>query len=270
MNEIGYDVATIGNHEFDYGIDQLMKIAEKAEFPYICANFADAEGNPVFEAYTVKEVGGWKIGFVGAITPKTFTSSNPKNFKDAEGNYIYNFSEGNDGADLYAAIQTAVDETRRRREIQKRFNEEHGIEPKTIRKAVSDIMQYLSEDEEAQDAGKALLADDLGGMSKPELMRLIASLEESMALAADGMEFEAAARFRDQVVRRWGIFDFVGLDGFRLLGVVGFGFRLGSVVRVSDGDLEAFVLILGLRHYLSPFISKILSSSTLMRVPEAP
>ena len=98
------------------------------------------------------------------------------------------------------SIQTAVDETRRRREIQKRFNEEHGIEPKTIRKAVSDIMQYLSEDEEAQDAGKALLADDLGGMSKPELMRLIASLEESMALAADGMDFEAAARFRDQVV----------------------------------------------------------------------
>ena len=109
MNEIGYDVATIGNHEFDYGMDQLMKIAEKAEFPYICANFADAEGNPVFEAYTVKEVGGWKIGFVGAITPKTFTSSNPKNFQDAEGNYIYNFSEGNEGADLYAAIQKAVD-----------------------------------------------------------------------------------------------------------------------------------------------------------------
>ena len=101
---------------------------------------------------------------------------------------------------ITGSIQTAVDETRRRREIQKRFNEEHGIEPKTIRKAVSDIMQYLSEDEEAQDAGKALLADDLGGMSKPELMRLIASLEESMALAADGMDFEAAARFRDQVV----------------------------------------------------------------------
>ncbi len=112
MNEIGYDVATIGNHEFDYGIDQLMKIAEKAEFPYICANFADMEGNSVFEAYTVMEVGGRKIAFVGAITPKTFTSSNPKNFKDAEGNYIYNFSEGNDGADLYAAIQKAVDAAR--------------------------------------------------------------------------------------------------------------------------------------------------------------
>lgn len=112
MNEIGYDLATIGNHEFDYGIEQLMAIAQKAEFPYICANFADAQGNPVFEAYAIKEIGGWKIGFVGAITPKTFTSSNPKNFQDAEGNYIYNFSEGNDGADLYAAIQSAADAAR--------------------------------------------------------------------------------------------------------------------------------------------------------------
>ena len=101
---------------------------------------------------------------------------------------------------ITGSIQTAVDETRRRREIQKRYNEDHGIEPKTIRKAVSDIMQYLNEDEDSQDAGRALLADDLGGMSKPELMRLIESLEESMALAADGMDFEAAARFRDQVV----------------------------------------------------------------------
>ncbi|MGI6221395.1 MAG: excinuclease ABC subunit UvrB [Coriobacteriales bacterium] len=101
---------------------------------------------------------------------------------------------------ITGSIQTAVEETRRRREIQQRYNEEHGIEPQTVRKAVSDIMQYLDESESGEDGGRALLAEDLGGMSKPELMRLISSLEESMAMAADGMDFEAAARFRDQVV----------------------------------------------------------------------
>ena len=112
MNEIGYDIATIGNHEFDYGMEQLMSLVDKAEFPYVCVNFADMEGNPVFDAYTIKELGGWKVAFIGACTPKTYTSSNPKNFQDEEGNYIYSFTQGNDGADLYAAIQGAVDASR--------------------------------------------------------------------------------------------------------------------------------------------------------------
>lgn len=112
MNEIGYDVATLGNHEFDYGMDQLNALMEKASFPYVSANFADMEGNTILDPYVIKEAGGWKIAFIGATTPKTYTSSNPKNFQDEEGNYIYNFSAGNDGADLYAAIQNAVDAAR--------------------------------------------------------------------------------------------------------------------------------------------------------------
>lgn len=112
MNEIGYDVATLGNHEFDYGMDQLNALMEKANFPYVSANFADMDGNPILDPYVIKEIGGWKIAFVGATTPKTYTSSNPKNFQDEEGNYIYNFCAGNDGADLYAAIQKAVDDAR--------------------------------------------------------------------------------------------------------------------------------------------------------------
>lgn len=112
MNEIGYDIATIGNHEFDYGFDQLMDIVEMAEFPYICANFADARGELVFDAHAIMEVGGWKIGFVGALTPMTINSANPKYFQDAEGNYIYSFSAENDGAELYTAIQSSVDAVR--------------------------------------------------------------------------------------------------------------------------------------------------------------
>ena len=109
MNALGYDVATIGNHEFDYGMDQFMFLKDKAEFPYVSANFCDLEGNPVLDAYVIKEVGDYKIAFVGASTPETFTKSTPTYFQDGEGNYIYSFSQGEEGKKLYAAVQAAVD-----------------------------------------------------------------------------------------------------------------------------------------------------------------
>ena len=112
MNEVGYDIAIPGNHEFDYGMDQFLALTEKAEFPYIAANFCDAEGNPIFDAYVIEELGGWKVAFVGVCTPETYTKSTPTYFMDDEGNYIYNFSEGADGQNLYSAVQTAVDAAR--------------------------------------------------------------------------------------------------------------------------------------------------------------
>jgi len=112
MNAMGYDVATIGNHEFDYGMDQFMFLKDKAEFPYVSANFCDMEGNPVLDAYVIKELGDYKVAFVGASTPETFTKSTPTYFQDGEGNYIYSFSQGEDGKLLYAAVQTAVDAAR--------------------------------------------------------------------------------------------------------------------------------------------------------------
>ena len=112
MNAMGYDIATIGNHEFDYGMDVFMSLREKAEFPYISANFCDLEGNPILDPYVIKELGGWKVAFVGASTPETFTKSTPTFFQDAEGNYIYDFCQGEDGAKLYAAVQKAVDAAR--------------------------------------------------------------------------------------------------------------------------------------------------------------
>ena len=53
MNAMGYDACTIGNHEFDYGMEQFMKLAESAQFPYVAANFCDLEGNPVLEGYVI-------------------------------------------------------------------------------------------------------------------------------------------------------------------------------------------------------------------------
>ena len=112
MNAIGYDVATIGNHEFDYGMEQFMENAAHASFPYVSANFTDAEGNPIFDTYTILEVGGKKIAFIGLTTPRTFTSSTPSYFQNENGEYIYTFSEDETGEKLYTAAQNAVDAAR--------------------------------------------------------------------------------------------------------------------------------------------------------------
>ena len=112
MNEVGYDVATIGNHEFDYGMDRFFELAEAAGYPYVSANFTNLDGETVLPPYVVLELGGFRIAFVGASTPETFTKSTPTYFQDDEGNFIYSFCEGNDGADLYAAVQKAVDDAR--------------------------------------------------------------------------------------------------------------------------------------------------------------
>ncbi len=103
---------------------------------------------------------------------------------------------------MTGSIKSAVEETQRRRAIQQKFNEDHGIEPKTIRKAVSDIMQYLDSEEETDEESIAeAVMKDAKGMPKSEIMRLISSLEESMAAASEDMDFENAAKYRDQAVK---------------------------------------------------------------------
>ena len=112
MNEIGYDVATPGNHEFDYGMDQFFALTEQANFPYVSANFVDNDGNTVLDPYVIKDVAGVKIAFVGISTPKTITTSTPKYFQDENGNYIYGFLQDESGEKLYSAVQSAVDAAR--------------------------------------------------------------------------------------------------------------------------------------------------------------
>ena len=110
MNQVGYDLAVPGNHEFDYGMDNFLDLARnRAQYPYLCANFTDLEGNPILDAYTLVEAGGVTVGFVGIDTPESFTKSTPTYFQDGNGNYIYSFCQGNDGQDLYDAVQAAVD-----------------------------------------------------------------------------------------------------------------------------------------------------------------
>ena len=111
MNAVGYDIATMGNHEFDYGMDRFLELAEKAEFPYISANFTHND-ELVFDPYIIKEFDGVKVAFVGITTPKTITSSTPKYFQDEAGNFVYGFCQDETGEKLYAAVQSAIDAAR--------------------------------------------------------------------------------------------------------------------------------------------------------------
>ena len=114
MNAAGYDLATLGNHEFDYDMDRLMEIInEEADYPYISSNFYsiadDGTESTVLDSYYVFEVDGVTIAFVGITTPESITKSTPAYFQDDDGNYIYGIYGGTDGSELYEAVQEAVD-----------------------------------------------------------------------------------------------------------------------------------------------------------------
>ena len=128
------------------------------------------------------------------------------------------------------SMRQAIDETNRRRAIQMKFNEEHGIEPKTVRKAINDISSFIAEAEEnvgkkdrsrgdtlghgaffspadsggdegegGASAGERLAAE-LAELPRDEVERIIATMEEDMRSASEAMDFEEAARLRDAVV----------------------------------------------------------------------
>ena len=110
MNELAYDVAIPGNHDYDYGMDQFFTLTGEADFPFISCNF-EKEGELVFDPYLIMDADGTKIGFVGVTTPETITTSTPTNFQDEDGNFIYGFlQEDRTGQELYDAVQAAVDE----------------------------------------------------------------------------------------------------------------------------------------------------------------
>ena len=99
------------------------------------------------------------------------------------------------------SMDTAISETRRRRALQMRYNEEHGITPQTVRKAINDVMGFMS-DGDGNEVGSAEdVNKTLAELSRSEVMRVISSMEEEMAAASANMDFEEAARLRDQVVK---------------------------------------------------------------------
>ena len=110
MNQVGYDFAIPGNHEFDYGMPRFLELSGKLNCGYYSCNFTNlATGAPVFAQYKMMDYGDTQVAFVGVSTPESFTKSTPTYFQDANGNYIYGFCEDESGQALYNQVQVTVD-----------------------------------------------------------------------------------------------------------------------------------------------------------------
>ena len=107
MNAAGYDVVTLGNHEFDYGYTQLKDNMTKAKFKVLCADVFNADGTPIFDAnYTYTTKSGVKVGFFGMETPETQTKANPTKIKGLT--FATNDAFTKAAADQVEALKDAV------------------------------------------------------------------------------------------------------------------------------------------------------------------
>lgn len=117
MNAAEYDIATLGNHEFDYDMEGCLNAIDNANFDYVSCNFYNetdgVRGTNVLDSFKMFECGDEVIAFVGITTPESFTKSAPAYFQDDEGNFIYGISGGEDGAELRSDVQNTIDEAKR-------------------------------------------------------------------------------------------------------------------------------------------------------------
>lgn len=115
MNRSGYDLAVLGNHEFDYGMKRLTEVIEAAEAQYLGCNIRySGKGENALAAvkpYHITSYGDTDVAFIGVCTPENITSSTPTHFMDESRQFIYDFY-GKDGDTFYAQVQKAVDECR--------------------------------------------------------------------------------------------------------------------------------------------------------------
>lgn len=117
MNKAGYDLATPGNHEFDYGMDTFLERVREAEFPYLSCNLYHQEngvrGENLLESFQAYHFGKEIVAFIGITTPETIVKSTPAYFQDENGSFCYGISGGENGQALYDDVQFAVDAIRR-------------------------------------------------------------------------------------------------------------------------------------------------------------
>ena len=117
MNKVGFDIAILGNHEFDYGIEQLNNLEENISTKYICANFLYRKNKTnIFEPYKIIKAGNKTIAFISVLTPLTFSKTYLSTIKDSEGNPLYDFLAGNNAQDLYDTIQNYINNIRTKKQ----------------------------------------------------------------------------------------------------------------------------------------------------------
>ncbi len=116
MNQVGYDYAVLGNHEFDYGMEVLGRRLEEAEAVYLGANItytgAGENALSALRPYALEAFGDTTVAFLGLTTPRSTTSSSPMSFMDETGAFVYDFAAGDGGEALYALVQGYVEECR--------------------------------------------------------------------------------------------------------------------------------------------------------------
>lgn len=112
MNQVGYDFAITGNHEYDYGIRQLSTLIERSDAKYLGCNitYSGEEVNLLagIKPYEIVEYGKVKVAYIGVATPESLIKSSPVYFME-DGEYVYGFSEENNGQALYDCVQDCVD-----------------------------------------------------------------------------------------------------------------------------------------------------------------
>lgn len=109
MNEVGYDVVTLGNHEFDFGMSQMFKLMDMLDAPVVDANFRNLRTEEFpFPAYRIIRYGEVDIAYLGLTTTTTPTSVSPMTFQDGAGNIIYDFTH----EAFYQHVQSCVDKAR--------------------------------------------------------------------------------------------------------------------------------------------------------------
>ena len=113
MNKIGYDVAALGNHEFDYGIAQLEECEQRLNCSYISCNYCFTKNKTaIYPPYKIIEKGGKKIGFIGVSTPQTLSKTYLITMLDEDGQLIYDFLTDNNSKALYERVQEHINKLR--------------------------------------------------------------------------------------------------------------------------------------------------------------
>ena len=110
-NKVGFDASTLGNHEFNYGIEQLKKLGNNITSRYICSNFYYKKNKTtIFDPYKIIEIGGKKIAFIGVLNPLILNNTSLLADKDSNGEPLYDFLTGNNSQELYTKIQYYINE----------------------------------------------------------------------------------------------------------------------------------------------------------------
>lgn len=110
MNQVGYDLAAPGNHEFDFGVERLFELTASADFPYLSSNFIDLKTQEtVYEPYEIIDYGDTQVAYIGITTPESFSKSGLIGYVDENGKNLYSLCEGGNGQALYDNVQGSID-----------------------------------------------------------------------------------------------------------------------------------------------------------------